>query len=134
GFPKGVVRTHDANLWAIVNSQVGQPRFATDVEIFVLPLFGIAFIFQVMPMILAGGTVVLDGAFDAGRTWELLERHRASRIFLAPTMISSMLAVEGNEQRDVSSLKVLNTAYEFPEAVREKTRERFGEIVRYMYG
>jgi fatty-acyl-CoA synthase len=134
GFPKGVVRTHDANLWATVNSQIGQPRHADDTEVFVLPLFGIAFIFQVMPMILSGGTVVLDGAFDAARTWELLEQHRATRVFLAPTMLSSMLEVEGHEQRDVSSLRVLNTAYEFPEAVRQRTRERFGDILRYMYG
>jgi acyl-CoA synthetase (AMP-forming)/AMP-acid ligase II len=134
GFPKGVVRTHDANLWAIVNSALGQPRSTEDTEVFVLPLFGIAFIFQVMPLILSGGTTVLDGAFDAARTWELLERHRATRVFLAPTMIDSMLAVEGHEQRDVSALRVLNTAYEFPEGVRTRARERFGDILAYMYG
>ena len=105
GFPKGVVRTHDANLWATVNAALGQPRSTADTEVFVLPLFGIAFIFQVMPMILAGRDVVLDGAFDAARTWELLERHRATRVFLAPTMLDSMLALEGHESRDVSSLR-----------------------------
>jgi acyl-CoA synthetase (AMP-forming)/AMP-acid ligase II len=134
GFPKGVVRTHDANLWATVNAALGQPRSAADTEVFVLPLFGIAFIFQVMPMILQGGTVVLDGVFDAARTWELLERHRATRVFLAPTMLDTMLAVDGHETRDVSSLHTLNTAYEFPEAVRRQTQERFGDIVHYMYG
>ena len=134
GFPKGVVRTHDANLWATVNAALGQPRSSADTEVFVLPLFGIAFIFQVMPMILQGGTVVLDGAFDAARTWELLERHRATRVFLAPTMLDTMLALEGHESRDVSSLHTLNTAYEFPEAVRRRTQERFGDIVHYMYG
>lgn len=134
GVPKGVARTHDANVWAAVNSSLGQPRHLEDVEVFVLPLFGIAFIFQVMPMLLAGGTIVLDGAFDPARTWDLLERHRATRIFLAPTMIDSMLAVEGHEDRDVSSLRVLNTAYEFPERVRREAAARFGEIVAYMYG
>jgi acyl-CoA synthetase (AMP-forming)/AMP-acid ligase II len=134
GFPKGVERTHDANLWACVNSQLGQPRLHEDVEVFVLPLFGIAFIFQVMPMILAGGTTVLDGAFDPVRTWDLLERHRATRAFLAPTMIDSMLAVDGQEQRDVSALRILNTAYEFPQRVREAAAERFGDIIAYMYG
>ena len=107
---------------------------AADTEVFVLPLFGIAFIFQVMPMILQGGTVVLDGAFDAARTWELLERHRATRVFLAPTMLDTMLALQGHESRDVSSLHTLNTAYEFPEAVRRRAQERFGDIVHYMYG
>jgi fatty-acyl-CoA synthase len=134
GVPKGVARTHDANLWATVNAALGQPRTPEDVEVFVLPLFGVAFLFQVMPMILSGGTVVLDGAFDPVRTWELLAAHRATRVFLAPTMINSMLAVDGHEQHDVSSLRVLNTAYEFPEPVRARTVARFGDIIAYMYG
>ncbi|MFT3865118.1 MAG: class I adenylate-forming enzyme family protein [Solirubrobacterales bacterium] len=134
GVPKGVARTHDANIWATVNSGLGQARHAEDVEVFVLPLFGIAFIFQVMPMLLAGGTVVLDGAFDPARTWELLEAHRATRVFLAPTMIDSMLAIAGQELRDVSSLHTLNTAYEFPERVRTAAARRFGDIIAYMYG
>ncbi len=134
GFPKGVAKSHEANVWACVNAALGQPRSTADVEVFVLPLFGVAFIFQVMPMILAGGTVVLDRAFNAARTWELLEQHRATRIFLAPTMINSMLDVAGHEARDVSALRVLNTAYEFPEPVRRRTQQRFGDIVAYMYG
>jgi acyl-CoA synthetase (AMP-forming)/AMP-acid ligase II len=134
GRPKGVSRTHEANLWTTVNSMVGQPRFAHDLEVFVLPLFGIAFIFQVMPMILAGGTTVLDGAFDPARTWVLLERHRATRVFLAPTMIDSMLAVDDHESRDLSALRVVNTAYEFPERVRRGAVDRFGDIIAYMYG
>lgn len=134
GFPKGVVRTHAANLWTCANSMIGQPRFADDVEVFVLPLFGIAFIFQVMPMIMAGGTTILDGAFNPARTWEMLERHRATRVFLAPTMLDSMLSVDGHERCDVSSLRILNTAYEFPERVRERAVARFGNIIAYMYG
>lgn len=134
GFPKGVMRTHDANLWAVVNSVIGQNRTRDDVEVFVLRLFGIAFLFQVMPMILAGGTVVLDGQFNPGRTWELLEKYRATRIFLAPTMIDSLLSVPDHEDRDVSALRVLNTAYEFPERVRVAAEERFGPIIAYMYG
>ena len=134
GFPKGVSRTHDANLWTCVNTALGQTRFPDDIEIFVLPLFGIAFIFQVMPLLMSGGTIVLDGPFDPARTWELLEAHRATRVFLAPTMLDSMLAVDGHEQRDVSSLRVLNTAYEFPERVRNRASERFGDIIAYMYG
>jgi acyl-CoA synthetase (AMP-forming)/AMP-acid ligase II len=134
GVPKGVARTHDANLWACVNSVVGQPRYHEDVEVFVLPLFAIAFIFQVLPMLLAGGTTVLDGSFDPARTWELLERHSATRAFLAPTMIDSMLSVDGQRDRDVSALRILNTAYEFPERVRLAAAERFGPIIAYMYG
>jgi fatty-acyl-CoA synthase len=134
GFPKGVVRSHESNLWACVNAALGQPRSPDDIELFALPAFGIAFFLQLMPTLLAGGTVVLDRVFDPTRTWKLLEQHRATRVFLAPTMIASMLGVDGHEEYDVSTLHTLNTAYEFPERIRVRAAERFGDIFVYMYG
>ncbi|QKE00058.1 class I adenylate-forming enzyme family protein [Nocardioides marmotae] len=134
GFPKGVIRTHEANLWTTVNHALGQPRAAEDVELFVLPLFGIAFVFQVLPTLMQGGTVVLDGGFDPARAWEVLETENVTRAFFAPTMLSSMLEVEGHERYDVSALTTLNSAYEFPVKVREAAERRFGPVIAYMYG
>src|SRR6202042_1274963 len=98
------------------------------------PLFGIGFLLQVMPMLLSGGTIVLDRIFDPDRTWQLLELHRATRAFLTPTMIDSMLAVKDNERYDVSALRILNVAYEFSERLRGRALGRFGQIFVYMYG
>jgi acyl-CoA synthetase (AMP-forming)/AMP-acid ligase II len=134
GFPKGVVRTHQANLWGAVNAFIGHPRSVDDIEAFVLPLFGIGFVAQVLPTLLAGGTVVLNGTFNPQATWELLERRRATRVFLAPTMIAAMLAVEDNERYDVSSLHTVSVAYEFPEKLRAASYARFGDVHINMYG
>ena len=134
GFPKGVVRSHRANAWNAVNSALGSPRSAADVELFNLPAFGIGFLHFAMPALLGGATVVLDESFDPARCWELLERHRATRTFLAPTMINSMLAVEGHAARDLSALQVVYTAYAFPERLRRAALARFGEVFVYMYG
>jgi fatty-acyl-CoA synthase len=134
GFPKGVVRSHRANAWNAVNSALGAPRSPADVEVFNLPAFGIGFLHFAMPALLGGATLVLDGSFDPARAWELLERHRATRTFLAPTMISAMLAVPGNEQRDLGSLATVYTAYAFPDRLRRAAVERFGEVFVYMYG
>jgi len=134
GFPKGAMRSHESNLWACVNAALGQPRSPADVEVFALPVFGIGFFLQLMPTLLAGGTIVLDRVFDPKQTWVQLERYRATRVFLAPTMINSMLAIEEHEMYDVSTLHTLNTAYEFPERVRTRAIERFGDIFVYMYG
>ncbi len=87
-----------------------------------------------MPALLGGATLVLDEVFDPARCWELLEERRATRTFLAPTMIAAMLAVEGHESRDLSSLEVVYTAYAFPERLREAALARFGEVFVYMYG
>lgn len=134
GFPKGVVRSHRANAWNAVNSALGAPRSPADVELFNLPAFGIGFLHFAMPTLLGGATLVLDGSFDQARAWELLERHRATRTFLAPTMINAMLAVPGHEDRDLRSLETIYTAYAFPDRLRRAAIERFGAAFVYMYG
>lgn len=134
GFPKGVVRTHDANLWNVANSALGSPRTPHDVEFFTLPIFGIGFLHFAMPAWLCGACVLLDRAFDAARTWRLIEQHRPNRIFLAPTMVDSMLAVPGGARVDVSCLDTIYCAYEFHEALRDRALQRFGDIFVYMYG
>ena len=134
GFPKGVVRTHRANAWNVVNHALGAPRAVTDVELFTLPAFGIGLLHFAIPVLLGGATLVLDDQFDAARVWELLETERATRAFLAPTMLSSMLAVEGHEQVDTSALEVVYSAYEFPAPLRARAIERLGDCFVFMYG
>jgi fatty-acyl-CoA synthase len=134
GFPKGVMRTHDANLWNVANSALGSPRRPDDLEFFTLPIFGIGFMHFALPTLLAGGCLLLDRGFDPERTWELIARHRPSRIFLAPTMIDSMVAVPGSDRVDASSLEIIYSAYEFPEPLRRRALERFGDRFVYMYG
>lgn len=134
GFPKGVVRTQSANVWGVVNSFIGSPRTERDVELFVLPMFGIGFFFQLMPTFIVGGCLVLDDVFHATRTWDLLEKHRVTRMFVAPTMLAGMLDVPGQESRDISSLGVVSVAYEFAPELRERVVARFGDVLRNMYG
>ena len=134
GFPKGVVRSHRANAWNMVNSALGAPRTPADVELFNLPIFGIGFLHFAMPTLLGGGTLVLDGAFDPARAWRLLEERRVTRTFLAPTMIDAMLAVPGQESRQLPELETIYTAYAFPERLRRAALARFGERFVYMYG
>lgn len=134
GFPKGVVRSHAANLWNAVNSALGSPRSPGDMELFNLPIFGIGFLHFAMPALLGGATLVLDRGFDPVRVWDLLESHRVTRTFLAPTMIASMLEVDGGQSRDLDALEVVYSAYAFSERLRKLTIERFGERIVYMYG
>jgi acyl-CoA synthetase (AMP-forming)/AMP-acid ligase II len=134
GFPKGVVRTHRANAWNVVNSALGSPRTVDDVELFTLPAFGIGLLHFALPALLGGATVVVDGAFDAERVWALLGTGDVTRTFLAPTMISALLEVDGHERYDVSSVRTICTAYEFPERLRERALARFGDGFVDMYG
>jgi acyl-CoA synthetase (AMP-forming)/AMP-acid ligase II len=134
GHPKGAMRSHRSNLWNVMSSSLGMARREEDVELFNLPIFGIGFLQHVLPLFMAGGTVVLDRAFDPARAWQLLAEHRVTRTFLAPTMIDSLLAVEGHERFDVSPLHTIGVAYEFSQRLRARALARFGDRFVNMYG
>jgi len=134
GFPKGVMRTHRANAWNVVNSALGSPRTPEDVELCNLPATGIGLLHFAIPALLGGATVVLDHTFDPRRAWRLLSETAATRTFLAPTMLSAMLALPGAEAIELPSLRTIYTAYEFPERLRERALARFGDVFIYMYG
>lgn len=134
GVPKGVMRSHRANAWNVVNSALGSPRSVGDVELFNLPAFGIGLLTFAVPALLGGATLVLDYAFAADRAWRLLQDEAVTRTFLAPTMISAMLAVEGQESYDLSHLTTIYSAYEFAEPLRVRALERFGDRFIFMYG
>jgi acyl-CoA synthetase (AMP-forming)/AMP-acid ligase II len=132
GAPKGVVRSHRANAWNVVNSALGSPRAPGDVELFTLPAFGIGLLHFAVPALLGGATVVLDDAFDARRVWALLDGSDVTRTFLAPTMMSALLAVD--DGADTTSLTTISTAYELSDGLRARALERFGDVFIYMYG
>lgn len=134
GVPKGVMRTHRANAWNVVDCALGSPRRPGDVELFTLPAFGIGLLHFALPALLGGATVVLDREFDAARTWELLVDERVTRTFLAPTMVSAMLAVEDHERHDLAALEQIATAYELSERLRLRALERFGDRFVPLYG
>lgn len=59
--------------------------------------------------LLAGGHVVVMGRFDATRTLELIETHRADMVYLVPTMMRRILRLGHDElaRHDLSSLSVV---------------------------
>lgn len=59
--------------------------------------------------LMAGAHLVLGGRFDAERTLELIERHRADSMYIVPTMMGRIwkLPPEVREHYDVSSLQVV---------------------------
>lgn len=134
GFPKGVMRTQRANAWNVVNSALGSPRGRGEIELFNLPAFGIGLLHFAVPALLGGAAVALDHSFAADRVWALLASLPATRTFLAPTMISALLEIEGHEHYDLTALHTIYTAYEFPAPLRARALERFGDRFVYMYG
>lgn len=133
GRPKGCTKSHANQIWSAVNCQLETPRRRGDTELFTVPLAGVGFANFVLPNVIEGSRVVLT-RFDAERCLELIASERVTQGFLAGTMLAAMLEVPGQEQRDLSSLRLVETAYQLSDRLREAIARRFGPIVRYCYG
>ncbi|MCD2195100.1 AMP-binding protein [Actinomycetospora endophytica] len=100
------------------------------------PLYHSAPLGYGMGMHRLGGTVVIGGRFDAGQCLAAMERHRATHGLFVPTMFSRMLALEGHERYDVSSLvTAAHGAAPCPVGVKQAMIDWWGpKIVEYYAG
>jgi len=108
GRPKGAVLTHD-NLTAVaVNTVIDYDVVSSDVALMISPLFHVASLgMGALPVLLKGGTLVLEKGFEAGRALDLVERHRVTMISGVPTTFQLMADHPAWEVSDVSSLRTL---------------------------
>ena len=57
------------------------------------------------PVWMAGGTNILEPAFDPAATVEVMQRHRIAYMFMVPTMVQAMARVPGVDDHDWSFFK-----------------------------
>ncbi|MET8542039.1 long-chain fatty acid--CoA ligase [Kitasatospora sp. NPDC004799] len=108
GRAKGAVLTHGNILWNSLNVLVDTDLTSEEVALVSAPLFHTgALNMSCLPVLLKGGTVVLESAFDAGRTLELIQHHRVTCMFGVPTMYDAVAAAPAWERADLSSLRNL---------------------------
>src|SRR2546423_2351326 len=87
------------------------------------------------PVWIAGGTNVLEPAFDPVATVEVMQRHQIAYMFMVPTMVQAMARVAGIDERDWSFFKaaVISAAPISPATAR-RGREIFGMTLYPLYG
>ena len=84
-----------------------------------------------------GGTVVVQPRFDATEALQLIDRHRITTTFMAPTLLQRlcMLPDEIARQYDTSSLRaIILGAAPCPYALKVQAIQRFGECLWEFYG
>ncbi|NKI21666.1 long-chain fatty acid--CoA ligase [Paenibacillus dendritiformis] len=87
GKPKGVVLTHGSVYWNAVNTVVSWQLTAGDVTPTVLPMFHTGGLNALtMPVLMAGGTVVLVRSFQCEEMVRLLNEERCTIALMVPTM------------------------------------------------
>lgn len=85
----------------------------------------------------AGATLVLEPAFEALRTLELIERHAVTHAYLVPTMYRRLLALSEAERVrfSVATLRhVASTGSPCAPEVKRRMIEWFGPVITEAYG
>ena len=108
GNPKGAMLTH-ANFWAQnVNTVLVFDCVSTDVALNNAPLFHVGGLCVItLPILSAGGHLILQKAFDPLEQIRAIERHRVSVGFAVPAMLLFMSQHEAFETADLSSLRLI---------------------------
>ncbi len=108
GRPKGAVISHGNTYFNSVNGHLAYPILTSDVTYVVAPLFhmGALNIFTT-PTLHAGGTILLDRAFDPTATLAAIESHHVTTMFGPPTMFQMMIEAPNWATADLSSLRFL---------------------------
>jgi len=111
GRPKGAVISHqNLQCQALTVIRAWQLTGDHEVNLCAAPLFHIAAIGGVAPLVLIGGTTVLlpSGGFDAAATLELLEAERVTSVFLVPAQWQVICSDPSVPGRDLSALKAMS--------------------------
>jgi acyl-CoA synthetase (AMP-forming)/AMP-acid ligase II len=135
GHPKGAWRPNGVNvenvLQVISIFELGQ----SDVHLMCGPGYhsAVAF-FSALHQVL-GATIVLQPKFEAEDALDLIERHRVTTAFMAPTLLQRLVDAQGRRTRDVSSLRALILgAAPCPHALKGRAEAAFGQVLWEFYG
>ena len=111
GRPKGAVLSHQ-NLQCQSLTLIRAWRLFDDHEVNLCasPLFHIASIGAIAPMLLIGGTTVLlpSGGFTSAAALDLMEAERITSVFLVPAQWQLLCADPSLASRDLSALKIMS--------------------------
>ncbi len=105
GTPKGVLLTHRALYLHGISVALLMPEGDRTVVLQTIPLFHANGWGYPQAAALLGATQVMVRRFDAETVFGLIEQHRGTYMCLVPTMAGTLLAAQGRERFDVSSMR-----------------------------
>jgi acyl-CoA synthetase (AMP-forming)/AMP-acid ligase II len=104
GLPKGAMLSHRNLMAGATNSLCAWETGGQDVCLFTFPLFHVAG-YVMLTYHLRGVPVILLRAFDPEILLESVQRHRATSVGMAPTMVAMLLEDPKTQGYDLSSLR-----------------------------
>lgn len=135
GQAKGVLLTHENVAHKTMHTAPAWDVDQGSVIALVLPLFHIGALSWFFVGVWTGARTILVSSFEPVAMLDLLERERVTNVFLVPTMLQTMCAVDGAGSRDFGALRALGTgAAPITQAALRTIRATFGCRVFEVYG
>ena len=107
GQPKGVMLSHESFSSYILSSVSPADPDVEERNILTVPLYHVAGVQAVMAAMYGGRTLIVQRQFEPKEWMELVERERASRAMVVPTMLKILMDHPDFGKHDLSSLEVM---------------------------
>jgi acyl-CoA synthetase (AMP-forming)/AMP-acid ligase II len=137
GNPKGAYRPAGASAQDVVLIVQTFELAEADVHLVVGPLYHSAPSFFATIHLVLGSTVVVQPKFDAAEALRLIEQHRVTTTFMAPTLLQRLCDVPDRvaSAYDTRSLRsIILGAAPCPYALKVQAVKRFGPCIWEFYG
>ncbi|OGN99943.1 MAG: hypothetical protein A2Y90_03290 [Chloroflexi bacterium RBG_13_52_12] len=126
GNPKGVMLSHNSFTGYMLENVTPPDPETEEGNILTVPLYHVAGIQAMMAAIYGGRTLVMERQFDPEEWMTLVEKEKATRAMMVPTMLKQLLDHPNFKKHDLKSIKVITYgAAPMPLPVIRKALEEF---------
>jgi acyl-CoA synthetase (AMP-forming)/AMP-acid ligase II len=127
GFPKGVPQEHNAySSYVLGNVDPPDMEAPAETNLLVMPLYHVAGMQALMASIYGGRTIALMRQFDEKEWFETVQREKATRVMVVPTMLKRIVEYPDFDKYDLASVRVITYGAAFcPYEVLKEAIERF---------
>lgn len=135
GVPKGVMFTYDSYVSNVINAVLTYKTNSKQTSIISTPMFHVLGLNDTaLPLIMAGGTLVLHRYFDGAELNELMGQYKPDYLILIPTMYYGMLAAENFKIENFENIEYLIQGGSAPLPAVQKKFESMGLTLINGYG
>ena len=137
GHPKGAYRPSGTKIELVIQMIQAFEMTPDDVHLMAGPGYHSAVAAFAALTIALGGTIVIMPRFDPERALQLIQAHRVTNTFMAPTLVQRMLDLPEDVRArfDVSSMRaIIMGAAPCPISLKERAIAYFGETLWEFYG